>query len=227
MKCAILAGGLGKRLRPLTSTMPKPLLSIAGKPILVRQFEWFRKYSIKDFVFCAGYLKEKIVNYVDDGKKFDVNVSYSFEEETLGTGGALKNAEKLLKDESHFFVLNGDIITNLNPLKLADELKGKIVGVIAIVPLTSPYGIVDIKENNMVKGFREKPVLNEYWINAGIYCLKSSIFDYLPVKGELETTAFPKLAEEGKLKAVKYDDVFWRSIDTHKDVDETEKALKK
>jgi NDP-sugar pyrophosphorylase family protein len=222
----ILAGGLGKRLRPLTSDVPKPMVSIAGKPILVRQIEWLRDYGVRDFIFCVGYMNEKIIEYVGNGRRFNVNVKYSVEAESLGTGGALKNAEALLRSESSFFVLNGDIVANLNPLKLVDELKGNVVGVIAVVPLTSPYGIVDVDDNHAVSGFKEKPVLSEYWINAGVYCLKSGILDYLPVKGEIEVTAFPKLAQEGRLKAVKYDSVFWRSIDTHKDVDEVEKALK-
>jgi NDP-sugar pyrophosphorylase family protein len=222
----ILAGGLGKRLRPLTSNVPKPMVSIAGKPILVRQIEWLKNYGVRDFIFCVGYLKEKIIEYVGNGRKFEVNVRYSVEERSLGTGGALKNAEDFLKNETYFFVLNGDIITNLNPLKLLDELKEDVAGVIAVVPLTSPYGIVDIDGNRAVRGFREKPVLDEYLINAGVYCLKSSILKYLPVKGGIEVTAFPKLAQEGRLKAVKYGDVFWKSIDTHKDVDETERALK-
>jgi len=226
MIAVVLAGGLGKRLRPLTSDVPKPLVSVAGKPILVRQIEWLRSYGVRDFVFCVGYLKEKIIEYVENVMRFDVIVRYSVEGESLGTGGALKNAESLVKGEPYFFVLNGDIITSLNPLRLLDELKGDVVGAISVVPLTSPYGIVDIDDDHAVLGFREKPVLSEYWINAGVYCLRSSVFDYLPTKGEIEVTAFPKLAQEGKLKAVKYGNVFWRSIDTHKDVDETERALK-
>lgn len=227
VKALILAGGFGKRLRPLTEVKPKPLISIKGRPILAWQFDWLRKNGVNEVVLAVGYLKEKIINEIGSGKKYNVNVGYVVEDEPLGTAGGLKNAEHILKNEKCFYVLNGDIITNLDLKKLSMELREDVVGAIAVVPLRSPYGIIrfDVKSGKILS-FVEKPVLKEYWINAGVYCLTPKIFEYLPPKGDIEQTAFPKLAKEGLLKAVYYENVLWKSIDTHKDVEEAEKLLK-
>jgi len=225
VKAVILAGGLGKRLRPLTDANPKPLVEVAGKPILTWQIEWLKKYGVNEMLFCVGYLKEKIIEHVGGGNRHGLKAGYVVEEEPLGTGGALKNTEAFLKGEEKFLVLNGDIITNLNPMRLIEEVDN-FVGAIALVPLRSPFGIVDIDDKGFARRFREKPLIPEYWVNAGIYCFTPRIFGYLPEKGEIEYTTFPKLSEEGKLMALKYDDVFWSPIDTHKDIEETEKVLR-
>ncbi len=226
MKAAILAGGYGKRLRPYTETTPKPLVEVAGKPILVWQMEWLKKYGITEFVLLVGYLKEKIIDYIGSGARFGVSVTYVVEDKPLGTAGALKNAESVLKSEKVFLVLNGDILTNLDPRKLVEKLEEEpeAVGVIASVPLRSPYGILEVKGDRVVS-FREKPLLRDYWINAGVYAFKPKVFEYLPDHGDIEVTAFPRLAEEGKLFTVKYDNVYWRSIDTHKDVEEASREI--
>jgi len=226
MKAVILAGGLGKRLRPLTDSKPKPLIEIGGKPILAMQLDWLKQNGIFEAVLCIGFLKEKIIDFVGNGRRFGVKVGYVVEEEPLGTGGALLNTESLLRREENFLVLNGDVITNLNPSRLGKDLNN-YVGVLALVPLKSPYGVVDTDSNGRVTRFREKPTLPEYWVNAGVYHLNPKIFNYLKDKSDIETTAFPKLADEGKLKAVKYDRCFWKSIDVYKDIEEAEKDLKR
>ncbi|MCD6509058.1 MAG: nucleotidyltransferase family protein [Thermoprotei archaeon] len=226
MKAVILAGGLGKRLRPITNSMPKPLIPICGKPIIVWQIEWLKDHGVNEFVICAGYLREKIIEALGNGSKLGVKIGYVVEENPLGTGGAVKNAELFLRGEEGFFVINGDILTNLNPLKLVKSMDGEVVGAIAITPLRSPYGIVSFDSKGYIKSFTEKPMLREYWINAGVYYFRPKIFEYLPSRGDIETTALPLLAERGLLKAVKYVDIMWKSIDTHKDLDEAEKLLK-
>ncbi len=227
MKAVILAGGYGKRLRPLTEEVPKPLVEVAGKPIIIWQIEWLKKYGIRDFIILVGYLRHRIIERLGSGQSLGVRVAYVVEDEPLGTGGALKNAEHLLRGEEVFLVLNGDIITDLNPMRLVEELEKRrgAVGAIAAIPLRCPYGLLEITEEGLVKGFREKPILREYWVNAGVYALRSEILDYLPRKGDIERTAFPKLASEGRLIAVKYLDVYWRSIDTFKDVEEASREL--
>jgi len=225
LKAVILVGGLGKRLRPLTKNRPKPLLEVAGKPIVVRQIEWLKSYGVSDVLLCLCHLKEKIINYLGSGGKFGVRIGYVVEDEPLGTGGAIKNAETLLRSDEFFLVLNGDVLTNLNPLKLVEETDG-YVGAIAIVPLRSPYGIVHTNSQGVVKKFSEKPIIKEFFMNAGVYCLTPDVFSYLPEKGDIEKTAFPRLVSEGKLKAVRYEGVFWKSIDTHKDLEEAEDSLR-
>ena len=232
MKALILAGGYGKRLRPLTDDRPKPMIEILNKPILAWQLSWLKLNGIDDVVLCVGYRKEVIIDYVSKNIK-DMNVYYSVEDEPLGTGGAIKNVYKsnLLKDEDRFIVINGDIITDLNINKMIalGSNNSNSSSSIAVVPLPSPYGIVeidDIKSDNVrVLGFKEKPRLDQFWINAGVYYLNISIIDYLPEKGSIEYDTFPLLVKEGKLNAVKYNNVYWRSIDTYKDVEEASKEL--
>ncbi len=222
-----MAGGVGKRLRPLTDHRPKPMIEVSGTPILGWQISWLASHGISDIVLCTGYMRESIINYVGSGSKFSVRVSYVVEDEPLGTGAALKNAESLLRNEESFFVLNGDILTNLNPNRLVKVLDDEVVGAIATVPLRSPFGIVDSGEDGQINGFREKPVLENYWINAGVYCLSSSVFDGLQRVGDLETELFPQLVQDRSLRAVRYSDINWRSIDSHKDVDEATKEAEK
>jgi len=223
MKAVILAGGLGRRLRPLTDDTPKPLLKVSGKPIIVRQIEWLKKHGIDEIIICAGYLREKIIKELGNGCKYDVKIGYVVEDQPLGTGGAIKNTEIFLKNEMGFYILNGDVLTNLDPNELR-SIGEKYIGSIALVHLKSPYGIVEIRGEEIVR-FREKPLIKEYWINAGIYYFKPQIFKYLPDRGDIEKETFPILAERGLLKAVKYENVFWKSIDTHKDLEEAEKYI--
>lgn len=116
MKAVILAGGRGERLRPLTDTIPKPMLEIAGKPILEHQIEILKKYGIRDILICGHYLFNKIKDYFSDGSGFGVNITYSYEKYPLGTGGAIKKIENFI--DSVFLVLYGDIMLNMNLLKL-------------------------------------------------------------------------------------------------------------
>jgi mannose-1-phosphate guanylyltransferase len=223
MKAVILAGGFGKRLKPLTNDRPKPMIEVAGVPILEWQINWLRSHNIREIVICVGYLKEIVLNYVGSGQKFGVNVGYSVEEEPLGTGGALKNAKSLISGES-FVAMNGDIITDLDPWKLVGDLNGGSAGSIAAVALRSPYGIIEI-EDGLARGFREKPILTDYWINAGVYCLSTKILEILPDQGNIEAVTLPRLASEGKIRVTRYEQVHWRSIDTHKDIEEAEKEF--
>jgi NDP-sugar pyrophosphorylase family protein len=221
MLAAILAGGFGKRLRPFTEESPKPLVQVAGESIIDWQIKWLKKHGVRELVILAGYKKEKLIEHLGSGSRHGVKITYVIEDEPLGTGGAIKNAEHVLSKEEVFLVLNGDVLTNLDPKKLIAKLEGdnSLLGVIASIPLPSPYGILRI-EGERIIGFVEKPVITDYWINAGIYALSSDSLKYFPEKGDLEKTAFPKMAEEGVLGVVKYENVFWRAIDTHKDLEE-------
>jgi len=226
LKAVILTGGKGKRLRPLTDTTPKSLLEINGKPILLWQFEWLSKHGVEDIVLCAGYLSEKLIEDVGSGSAQGVRVAYAVEDKPLGTGGALANARDLLEKEDLFYVLNGDVITDLDPSPLRAKVEGGVVGAIALTPLPSPYGIIEFDaQSGVIKRFTEKPSINEYWINAGVYAFSPEIFGYLPREGDIEKTAFPALASVGLLKAVAYPDALWKSIDSHKDLEEAGNLL--
>ncbi len=225
MKAVILAGGYGKRLKPLTDDKPKPMVEVAGVPILEWQIDWLERYHIKEIVICTGYLKNTVIDHIGSGQKYGVSVGYSVEEEPLGTAGAIKNAKSLISGD-HFLVMNGDILTDLDPWKLVKELETSKNAMcsIAAVPLRSPYGIIEI-DDGLALGFREKPTLADYWINAGVYCLSTQMLLLLPGNGNLEASVLPKLAREGKIRVTKYNKVRWRSIDTHKDIEEALKEF--
>jgi NDP-sugar pyrophosphorylase family protein len=194
---------------------------VGGKPILVRQIEWLRGFGVRDVVLAVGYLRHKIFEALGDGRKLGVRIFYSVEEEPLGTGGAIKNAEPFITDDV-FVVLNGDVLTNLDLNKLVEAL-GDADGAIALVPLRSPYGIVEFDANGYVTHFREKPILEGFYINAGVYALRRKVLSELPDRGNIEETLFPRLAQQRRLKAVVYRDVFWRSVDSLKDLEEVDR----
>ncbi|QOJ79309.1 nucleotidyltransferase family protein [Infirmifilum lucidum] len=222
-KAVILAGGPGKRLKPLTDDRPKPLVEVGGRPIVAWQVEWLRRQGVSAFIVCVGYLKEKFLEVIGNGSRLGVKVYYSVEEEPLGTGGALKNAEPLLGGEEVFLVVNGDVLTDIEVSRLLEKARNA-VGAIALVPLPSPYGVVET-EGDVVTSFVEKPLLRGYWINAGVYAFTPRVFEYLPEKGDIEREAFPRIAREGFLRAVKYEGAAWKSVDTHKDIEEAERNV--
>ncbi|MEM4436382.1 MAG: nucleotidyltransferase family protein [Thermosphaera sp.] len=226
MLAAILAGGYGKRLRPFTNDVPKPMVQIGDKPLIDWQIEWLKNYGFNEIILLVGYKKEKMIEHVGSGSKYGIRVTYVVEDEPLGTGGAVKNAEHILSRANAFLVVNGDIITNLDPTRLIEKLNSTpgLLGVIASIPLPSPYGVLEIS-GDRVLGFAEKPMLKDYWINAGVYALKPEALNYFPDKGDLEKTAFPAMAREGVLGTVQYENVFWKAIDTYKELEEASKIL--
>ena len=228
MKAIILAGGFGRRLRPLTDTTPKPMLLVAGKPILEWQMDWLGTMGVDEFALCVGHLHEKVMDYFGDGASIGGPVHYAIESEPLGTGGALRNALPYFpqNEDEPFFVLNGDVLTDLDLRRTLKSSQGyNIVGALSLVPLPSPYGTVETDAAGQVLEFKEKPRLTDHWINGGVYCLRRSIAPYLPTKGSLETDVFPRLAREGKLRAERFPECFWMSVDSPKDMEEYSKLL--
>ncbi len=219
MLAVILAGGFGKRLMPFTSSTPKALLKIDGKSILDRQIGWLSGHGISNFIVSAGYLHEKFESHLNGM----ANAAVIAEPEPLGTAGALKLASKLIKKEERFIVVNGDVISEINPNDLS--LGNRHIASMALVPLRSTYGVVAINGGD-VTGFREKPVLEGYWLNAGIYLMSSKVLAMLPDKGDLGKDVFPALASKGLLGCSTFTGKYWISIDSIKDLEEAEKDLK-
>ncbi len=222
MKAVIFAGGQGTRLRPITNQRPKPMVEVGGRPIAEWQINWLKHHGVKSFLFLGGYLFDVLEDYVGDGRRWGVHVEYVREEEPLGSGGALYNARDILKGEEEFFVLNGDIITDFDITLLR---KPNYVATMALFPFRSPYGIVNV-EGEKVLSFEEKPVLKDYWINSGVYYATKDIFEYLPrPKGDISFDTFPKLAAAGKLGGHRYLELYFRMIDSMKDLDEANKDV--
>ncbi len=220
MKAIILAGGRGTRLKPVTDYVPKPLVPINNIPIIELQIRYLKRFGIKEFIICTGYKTEQIENFFKAKNNLGVKISYSIEKTALGTGGAIKKASKLIKEKS-FLVINGDVITNIDIRKLQSKLNS-----IAIIPLKTRYGIVEVADDKIVQ-FKEKKDINDLWMNAGIYHLSKLILKDLPQKGQIENTVFPKYAKAKKLFNIKFKGVIWYSIDSFKDLEECSRDLGK
>ena len=227
MYAIILAGGKGERLRPLTEDRPKPMVEVLGIPILEYQVRWLCLYDIKGIVIACGYKHEVIQEYFEDGGKWGIKIDYTIETQPLGRGGGIKQAlsKVRVRDPSDIVIAtNGDIITSFDLDKAIEShtASGALVSVV-VVPLISPYGIVDMDEAGKIQGFREKPEL-PYWINGGIYVLSKGVYDLLPDRGDHEDSTFPRLAQEGRLNAFKCIG-YWRAVDTAKDLTEANKDM--
>ena len=230
MYALILAGGMGERLRPLTDTVPKPMVPVANKPILLHQVEWLKRVGVTDVVFLVGYRGQTIKDYFGDGADYGFKAHYSVEDSPLGRGGAIKQGFSMVpEEEESIMVLNGDIITSQAPESVVDEYRSRQarnsahMATIMVVPMISPYGLVDTNDQDDVVGFREKVEL-PYWINAGIYVFNRSIAPELPDLGDHETETFPQLAQAGQISALKSRS-FWRSVDSFKDLREAEEFM--
>ena len=220
MYALIIAGGEGERLRPLTSDRPKPMIEVAGKPILEYQVRWLAHQGVSDAVLLCGYKAEVIQRHFGDGSRFGLRVHYSLEKEPLGRGGALKLGARLLPaGEDAVIALNGDILTNqpLAPL-LRFHRRKDATATVMLTRLRSPYGVTRLDSNGRITAFDEKPLL-PHWINAGLYVVTREFLRRLPDRGDHETTTFPELATEGKLYGYR-SRAYWRTVDTFKDLTE-------
>ncbi|MDO7727417.1 MAG: nucleotidyltransferase family protein, partial [Nitrosopumilus sp.] len=159
MKAIILAGGRGKRLRPITDYVPKPLIPINNIPIIEWQIRYLKKFGISEAIICSGYKTEMIENYLKN-KKLGIKISFSIENKPLGTGGAIKKAAKKINDKS-FLVINGDIITNIDLKKLFKKDNS-----IAAIQLRTKFGILQTDNDKIIK-FDEKKEISDIWMNAG------------------------------------------------------------
>jgi len=212
MKAIILSGGRGNRLKPITDYAPKPLIPINNKPIIEWQIKYLKNFGINDIIISIGYKYDQIENFLKIKKNLGISIKYSIEKIPLGTGGAIKKAAKLINGKS-FFVMNGDVITNIDLKKLKSKMNS-----IAAIELRTKFGVLDTKDDKVL-GFNEKKEIKNLWMNAGIYYLSKNIVKDLPIKGNIETTTFPKYAKNRKLNFVKFKNVKWHSIDSYKDIE--------
>ena len=207
-----MAGGRGKRLRPITDYVPKPLIPLNNVPILEWQIRYLKRFRIEEAIICTGYKTEMIENYLAM-KNTGMKIRFSKERTPLGTGGAIKQAAKEINEEA-FFVLNGDIITDIDLKKLAKHPNS-----IAAIKLRTKFGIMETEDDKVTK-FREKEEISDLWMNAGVYYLSKKMAKDLPKKGDVEKTVFPDYAEKRKLNTVKFRDAKWYSVDSFKDMEE-------
>lgn len=218
----ILCGGMGKRLRPLTSSKPKALLEIKrGYTILDRQILQYSSAGIETVFLLTGHLGKKIEGQLGR-ERFGVRIEYVRERKPLGTLNAIRLGMR--KAGEDVMVTNGDVVCDLNMQKMREEWeKSGAWGSMYVVRMRSPYGIVKTS-GRWIAGFIEKPLLNHY-INGGVYCLSRRVLPVLEKYkiGDIEKTAFPELAAKRKLVWYKEDGIYWASIDSVKDLEAVRK----
>jgi NDP-sugar pyrophosphorylase family protein len=213
---AVLCGGYGMRLRPLTEEIPKPLLDLKeGYTILDKQLLHFKFAGIRTVYLLAGYLHDKLSarygNMWDD-----IEINYLIEDNPRGTLFALNNLFKTVNED--VVVMNGDIVTDMNLKEMIHHHKsGEML--MFITPLISPFGVVELSDSKVIS-FSEKPVL-PYHINGGIYVMDSSLKKYCSSysEGTVETLVFPTIAREGLLRYYREDTAFWHSVESAKDLE--------
>ena len=225
MKVVILAGGFGTRISEYTKTIPKPMISINGKPIIFHIMKHFSSYGFKDFYIALGYKGEII-------KKFFKNKNYGWKVNLINTGkktmtgGRLKRLKKYLKNET-FMMTYGDGLSDVNLKKLLKFHKKnkKIVTVTAVRP-PARFGALKLK-GNKVSYFKEKSRLDEGWINGGFFVMEPNFLKLIKNdRTYLEKQPLEKVTKDKQLVAYKHKR-FWQCIDTKRDLDKVRQILKK
>ena len=220
----IMAGGLGKRLRPYTNNCPKPMLKILGKPILEHIIYNLVSQGFRDITISVNYLASNIISYFGDGKKFGAKIDYIKEKKSLGTIGSLSLFKK--KNTKPVFVINGDTITNIDLSEMLNfHIKNKANATMAskVITNSNPYGVVQTKGIDIIN-FKEKPI-DRIYINAGIYIFSQSILKNL--KKEIKKDApefFLELKKKNKKIIIFPAHEEWKEIGT---LENFEKFLKK
>ena len=225
MKVVILAGGLGTRMSEITKTIPKPMVKILNKPILIHIMEHYYKYGFKEFYIALGY-KGKVIKNFFKGKKFKWKTHLIETGKKTMTGGRLKRLNKFLKND-HFLMTYGDGISNVNIKKLIQfHKKNKKIATLTAVRPPARFGSIKIN-GKIVKVFREKSKLDEGWINGGFFVFDPKIFKYIKNDSTfLEKEPLEMISKKKQLIAYKHEG-FWHCMDTLRDKYLIEKILKK
>ena len=180
MKAVVLAGGLGTRLQPYTTFIPKPMLPLGEKPLLEHLIDWLRNNGIKSIVLCVSYLKKTIEDYFEDGTRFGVNIEYAIANKPLATAGQLKTAEKFVDDT--FVCVYGDSIFGFNLKNMINYHKKKrsfITMSLYEYKTKLSYGVIETTKNGRVTGWNEKPEIKAD-INIGCYVMEPQVFSLIP-----------------------------------------------
>ncbi len=218
MQAVILVGGEGTRLRPLTSTVPKPVVPLVDRPLIAHMLEWLRRHGVDDVVLSCGFLATSVRNVLGDGSRWGLRLRYVEEPEPRGTAGALKYAEDLLAER--FLMLNGDVLTDLDlTAQIAQHEATGATGTLGLVGVPDPsaYGLVHLDDERRVTEFVEKPpadVVDTNLISAGAYVLERSVLDLVPPDRpvSIEREVWPRLVGAG-LYAVPHD-AYWADVGT-------------
>lgn len=227
MQVVILCGGKGTRMWPHTEEIPKPLISVGGKPMLWHIMKIYSQYGHKNFILCLGSLGEKIREYFQNPENAEKDWDITFVETGLKSnkGERLKKAKEFIKEDT-FFVSYGDDLSDVNIRNLLQfhRKKNKIATLTAVNPI-SQFGILETNENDEITKFKEKPKL-EHWINGGFFVFNKKIFDFMKDGWDLEKETFEELAKNRQICAFKHEG-FWKCMNTFKDATELNELWRK
>lgn len=202
-KVVLMVGGLGTRLYPLTKNTPKPMLKVGDKPILETIILNFKKYGFTEIILSVSYKSEIIENYFGNGSKFGVNIEYVHEEKRMGTAGALSLIREKLSEP--FFVMNGDLLTNINFEHMMNyHVANNSIATMGVreYDFQVPYGVVNV-DGIDIKSIEEKPVHN-FYVSGGVYVLDSKVLDFIPQNEFFDMpTLFEKVIEQN-LKSISF-----------------------
>lgn len=229
MKTVILAGGLGTRLRPTVSNVPKPMAEVLGKPFLEWQINLLKKFDLRDIVLSIGYMGDKIKNHFMDGGRFGVHIEYVEEDQPLGTGGSLKIVKPCLSSKEDFLVMNGDTYLDLDFsgfVKFHREKKALTTIALTQINRLSKCGCVELDANSRIASFVEREK-GEGIINAGVHAFTNEVFAYMPRKRNfsLEFDLFPNLIRTKRVFGYLTRDYF-RDIGRPEDYEAIKRDLK-
>jgi mannose-1-phosphate guanylyltransferase len=218
MQALILAGGEGTRLRPLTSTLPKPVVPMVGRPFIAYMLDWVRAHDVDDVVMSCGHMAAAVRDVLGDGSREGLRLRYVDEPRPLGTGGAVKYAERLL--DRQFLMLNGDVLADLDlTAVIRQHHRTGARATLALVAVEDPsaYGLVRTGSDGQVSGFLEKPAPHEIdtnQVSAGAYVLERDVLELLAPDepASIEREVFPRLAGQGLYGCLA--DGYWLDIGT-------------
>ncbi len=219
MKAMILAAGLGTRLRPLTEEIAKPMVPIVNKPVMEHIVELLARHGFDDLYVNIHYFPDAIRRHFGDGSRWGVRITYSYEEELLGTAGGVKKLEKELGGDT-LLVISGDALTDIDLTALMDYHHSKnTLATLVLTPVDDPskYGVVLVDEENRIVGFQEKPDRREaksHLANSGIYVFEPEILKMIPRDSfyDFGSQLFPRLLEEGKAFHGYFHDDYWNDV---------------
>jgi mannose-1-phosphate guanylyltransferase len=203
MQAVILVGGEGTRLRPLTSTVPKPVVPLVDRPFISYMLEWLCSHGIDDVIMSCGFLATSVRNVLGDGSGYGIRLRFVEEPDPRGTAGALKFAESLL--DERFLMLNGDVLTDIDLTEqIAQHERTGAKATLALVPVEDPsaYGLVDLRDDRAVRDFVEKPSsdrIDTNLISAGAYVLEREVLELVePGRNvSIEREVWPRLIGAG------------------------------
>lgn len=219
----VMAGGLGSRLGELTKEIPKPMLPIAGKPVLERIIATFKEQGFRRFILCLNYKAALIKEYFKDGTPLDVEIRYTEEEQKLGTAGALSLIERQMLNEP-FFVINGDVLTKIDYLDFFDDhIKSEAMASMVVKQYEEyiPYACVTFDETTEEMQYVVEKPRHLHYINTGIYILKPACLSYIPKNDFFDMPILFEtlLKEKHKIKVYRIDNE-WIDIGYPQDYDQ-------